>query len=229
MNKKAQEGLTMTEIVVLVLVALGIAIGLVPIITNYLNPKTKGVDQGTRESISFLREGIEDLIESDKSECFVDFAAQKDLVFVGFSRNIDVIKDTATDRNWLARTWQWLPGTANYNEVEKPATCSDFACIVLCDVGGYFDWGENDVDMSDCISRPRTRPFIFEKVANVKLIKDNKKHDLVLYSNLFQFQRLKLKKTKLTSGLYNFDISVLTEQDVGIIPCRDIKEPQNAQ
>ncbi|MBW2994749.1 hypothetical protein KY312_00205 [Candidatus Woesearchaeota archaeon] len=225
MNKRGTEEVTITEIVVLVIVGVGIVVGLVPVLAKFLGGEARGVDQGTRVSIHNMREGIENLIASKtKQECYIDFGLQEDVVFVGFGRNQAIVTDTIVDRNFIK---DWF----DPNEVQKPQTCLNYACIVLCDVGGYWDYGEDDVAGSDCLERGRTRPIIFENVQNIKYIQDSQVHDLVVYSNILKFDRLKLKKESIAANQYHIYVSQLTttitELGEPIEPCRTILAEQN--
>jgi hypothetical protein len=215
MNKKGTIDLSLQEIVVLIAVGVGIVLVLVPMLAHYLSGDSRGVDKGTKMSISYINEGIDNLVANlSVKECYFDFGIQDDLVFVGFSKQDAPVIDTATDRNWLARTWQWLPGTDNYNTIAKPDVCSGFACLALCDVGGFWDYGNNDAGLDSCINSPRIRPTLFDKVNKIRYMKADKEFDFVLYSNLFKLKAMKLiKKDSSIKDYYDIYITEYTKKE----------------
>lgn len=225
--KKGAIEISMSELVVLVVVAVGIAVGLVPVLAKFLSPEIRGVDQGTRTSMYMLKDGVDVLTSSNHTECYVDFGLQEDIVFVGFGHNRNTVTDTATERNAVK---EYLFGT---NSVTKPQQCAGYACIVICDVGGWTDWGEDDVDEADCISRPRSRPFVFEKVSDFvwQVQKDSQlmPYDLVVYSNHLKYGRLALKKER-DGQKYKIYVremeSQYTEQGETMLSCQTLKQLQ---
>jgi len=220
-DKKAAVDITINEIIVLIIVGVGIIFGLIPVLSRYLDPTGgRGLDQGTRTSTFYLKEGIEDLIEAEKTdECFVDLSLQNDLVFVGFGRGIDVVSD------------EGIRGDYFTSDIDKPPACSDFACLVVCEVDDW--WGNDDADSDDCTESSRARPFVFEKVNDIFYLKEGNEVDFVLYSNEFKFNRLKLKKRDARFNRHDILISPLTTTLTGqgkpIPPCRDIINLENLQ
>jgi hypothetical protein len=220
MTRKGQLEVTPVELIVLVLVAIGLATVLVPMLAKYLSGETRGLDHGTRLTLDSFNQGVKALVGSNETECFIDFSLQSNTVFVGFGRTDDYLIESSVDRNFFKDLWH------GPNAVAKPQSCSDKACIALCDVGGYLDWGDDDVNEDDCFNRPRARPFILEKINEINYEVNNYVHDLIIYSNIISFERLKLEKETASSTHYNIFVEKLektvTQAGDPIKPCRDL-------
>jgi hypothetical protein len=228
MNKKGVEELTIEEIVVIIVVAVGVIFGLVPLLAEYLGSEFKGVDQGTRTSLHNFIEGVNNLINSTThSQCYIDFSLQDNTAFVAFSRNTDRAVDSATERNWLKEQF-------GANSVLKPETCSRYACAALCSVGSTADFNNDDIDVQDCAERGIVRPVIFPDVDKFVYADYEKKTgwDVVLYSNIMKYDRLFLDKRIAGFGRFNIYISPLTQElattETGesVLPCRAIPEAE---